>query len=56
MVRTETDHPMLYTITDKGNGYWVVHFRGMFCMTSRELEACAQYIKLQGGVTREGEA
>ena len=50
MVRTMTEHPMLYTITDKGNGYWSVHFRGMYCMTCKSLKACEEYVKLQGGV------
>ena len=45
---------MEYTLTDKGNGYWVVHFRGMFCMTCSSQEACEEYIRLQGGVVREG--
>ncbi len=46
-------HPMAYTIICKGNGYWSVHFHGMFCMTSKSLEACKEYIRLQGGVLGE---
>ena len=53
MVRTPTiyeDHPMAYTIVNKHNGYWSVHFHGCFCMTCSSLEACKEYVALQGGV------